>query len=61
MKNKLILAITLGLLAQFVYASALDECLTNCTLAYKQCMEDRNAIEQCQLAQKNCEEECRKH
>lgn len=61
MKRKLCVGLVLGVFAQLALADGLNECLTNCQVAYKQCMEDRNAIEQCQLQQKNCEQACRAH
>jgi hypothetical protein len=60
MKNrKLAIAIVLGLLAQLVYADELNDCLFSCLETYKQCIADRNPMDQCQLAQKNCEQDCR--
>jgi hypothetical protein len=61
MNRKTIIAISLSILAQLVYADALDECIYQCTLAYNRCLEDRKPLEACQLAQKECQEDCRKH
>jgi hypothetical protein len=61
MKRKTIIAIALGLLAQLVFANALDDCTYNCLMAYNLCLQNRTPIEACQLAQKECQEECRKH
>jgi hypothetical protein len=58
--RKLFAAALLAMLAQFAWADALNDCLEDCTVVYKQCLEARNAIETCDLARKNCETDCRK-
>lgn len=59
MNGKLFVAIALGAMARFANAG-LNECMADCATAYTKCIEDRNPLEACQLAQKNCETECRK-
>jgi hypothetical protein len=61
MSRRLLAAVLLGAVAQLALADALNDCISACDVAYKQCLEDRNPMEQCQLAQKNCEKDCRAH